>query len=96
MKKLTVTALTTILSAALILPAIIPAEAATIEDGRKQFSPKAFGLKTKIINGENTFNIDDKNHKGSLDTVKNEKVKTFKKASEHYKALKFMKTYYRI
>ena len=94
MKTLTVTSLATILVTALILPAINPAQAATVEDGRTQLSPKAFGFKTKLINGEDKFNIADSNHKGNFDTVKKEQFKSFKKASEYYKALQFMKLYY--
>jgi ribosomal protein RSM22 (predicted rRNA methylase) len=94
MKTLTVTALATILVTALILPVLPPAHAATIEDGRKQISPKSFGAETKTdMNGKQSI---DKIHKGNLDQVKKEDMKKWKKAVESFKALKFMKTYYKI
>ena len=96
MKTITISALTAIIAVSLIFSVIGPAHAATIEDGRNQLSPKAFGVKTKLVNGEDLFKNSEKTHKGTFDKIKTEQTKSFKKASEYYKALKFMKTYYNI
>lgn len=97
MKTLTVTAISAILATALILPAINSAAAETVEDGRKQLSPKAFGEKTKLYkcNEGRCFSLDS-NHKGTFGDVKKEDLKSYKKAIELHNALKFMKNYYKI
>ena len=96
MKTLTVTAISAILVAALILPAISSAQAATIEDGPKQLSPKAFGTKTKLYqcNDGRCFDLDI-NQAGKFDGVKKEELKSYKKAIALHSALKFMKSYYK-
>ena len=67
------------------------ANKATVEEGRKQLSPKTFGDKTKVA----LINADvDKTHKAKFDGAKKEQVKTFKKFVEQNKALEFAKKYY--
>ncbi|KAF6241952.1 hypothetical protein C6988_10795, partial [Nitrosopumilus sp. b1] len=67
------------------------ANKATVEEGRKQLSPKTFGEKTKIA----LINADvDKNHKAKFDGAKKEQVKIYKKLVEQHKALDFAKKYY--
>ena len=96
MKTLTVTAISAILVAALILPAINSAHAATVEDGRLQLSPKAFGPKTSLYmcDKASCSNIDI-NHKGTFDQVKKEELKSYKKAIALFEAQKFIKSYYK-
>ena len=100
MKTIAVTAISIILAAALILPAINTAQAApqirTVEDGRLQLSPKAFGPSTSLYLCDNgkCFNV-DKTQKGSFDGVKKEDLKAYKKAVALHEAYKFMKTYYK-
>lgn len=100
MKTLAITAISIIIGAALILPAINTAQAAlqirTVEDGRYQLSPKSFGPKTSLTMCEkgSCFTI-DKTQKGNFGEVKIQELKDFKKAEALYNALKFMKNYYR-
>lgn len=96
MKTLTVTAISAILVAAIILPTINSAQAATVEDGRLQLSPKAFGPKTSLYmcNIANCFDVDI-NHKGPFDGVKKEELKAYKKAIALHDAFKFLKSYYK-
>lgn len=99
MKTLAITAITVLLGAALILPAMNAAQAAlqvrTVEDGRYQLSPKSFGPKTSLTICEkgSCFSI-DKNHKGNFGEVSKEELKAYKKAVAVYNAQKFMKNYY--
>ena len=81
-----------VLATALVLPHVGNADAATVEDGRKQLSPKSFGAKNALT--VSSISDSDSTHKAGLDTVKKEQVKTFKKVSEQYKALDFAKKYY--
>lgn len=96
MKTMALTAITALLTSALILPAITPVQAATIEDGRSQLSPKSFGQKTKILVSSSTANEGLKPNLAEFDNIKKEEIKIFKKANEYFKALQFMKTYYRL
>ena len=92
MKKNISFAVIAVLATALVLPHVGSADAATVEDGRKQLSPKSFGAKNTMT--VSSINDSDSTHKAGLDTVKKEQVKTFKKVSEQYKALDFAKKYY--
>jgi len=96
MKTLTVTTISAMLVASLILPGISMAQAATVEDGRLQLSPKAFGPKTSLYmcNLANCFDVDI-THKGLFDGVKKEELKAYKKAIALHDALNFMKSYYK-
>ena len=96
MKTILSFAVVAVLVTALALAPVGNAEAAnkaTVEDGRKQLSPKTFGDKTKTstVNGDA-----DKTHKGNHDSAKKEQLKTFKKTIEQYKALDFAKKYYKL
>lgn len=100
MKMLAITAITILLGAALILPAINTAQAAlqvrTVEDGRYQLSPKSFGPKTSLTMCEkgSCFSI-DKTQNGNFGELKKQELKDYKKAEAFYNALKFMKSYYK-
>lgn len=96
MKTLAVTAVFTILIAALILPGLNLAHAATVEDGRLQLSPKAFGPKTSLYmcNVASCFDADI-THKGPYDQIKKEELKSYKKSIALFDALNFMKNYYK-
>ena len=95
MKTLTVTAISAILVTALILPAINPAHAATVEDGRLQLSPKAFSPKTSLYMCDVANCFDVATHKGAFDQIKKEELKSYKKSIALFDALNFMKTYYK-
>lgn len=95
MKTLTVTAISAILVTALIFPAINSAHAATVEDGRLQLSPKAFGPKTSVYMCDVANCFDVATHKGVFDQIKKEELKSYKKSVALFDALKFMKNYYK-
>lgn len=95
MKTLTVTVISAILVTALIFPAINSVHAATVEDGRLQLSPKAFGPKTSLYMCDKANCFDVATHNGAFDQIKKEELKSYKKSIALFDALNFMKTYYK-
>jgi hypothetical protein len=102
MKVLTITTIAVILAAAFIIPSINTAFASntvqikTVEDGRYQLSPKAFGPNTVLYMCDNSKCFDvDKTQNGSFDGIKKEEIKAYKKAIALHNAIKFMKSYYK-
>jgi hypothetical protein len=88
--------ITVLIASVLILPAVNSAQAATVEDGKIKLSPKAFGPKTsKYLCDNERCSTVNTNHKGVFDGFKKEEVKTYQKNIEHFKALQFMKDYYK-
>lgn len=100
MKTIAITAISIILAAALILPAMNTAQAATqirtVEDGKYKLSPKSFGPKTALYMCDygKCYNL-DKTQKGNFSEVSDEELKSYKKAIALHNALKFMKSYYK-
>jgi hypothetical protein len=100
MKTIAITAVSIILAAALILPAMNAVQAATqirtVEDGKYKLSPKSFGPKTTLYMCDNgkCYNL-DKTQKGNFGDVRDEELKSYKKAIALHNALKFMKSYYK-
>ena len=96
MKAIGLTAIVALLGASLLLPSISYAQGAIVEDGRIQLSPKAFGTKTTNFNCQKSpCTQHDTAVKLKIEGFKSEEIKAYLKSVEHYKAIQFMKGYYK-